>query len=265
MMTRAQTKPVVLTIAGFDPSGGAGVIADIRTIELFGCTAVSAITSMTFQTAYRFFGAIHQPAESVRAQVEAILEASSIAAVKIGMLPTAEIAGEVARLIREENLAEPVIDPVMESTTGGKLMADEAFEVFVTEILPLARVITPNIPEAEKLAGMNIRDEDSIRQAAARIRELGARAVLVKGGHLKEGSGVGGQGSEGRNREAIDLLDDDGQVTVFRSEWIEAPNVRGTGCMLSSAIAAQLANQSDLKDAVATARHFVADRIRSSN
>jgi hydroxymethylpyrimidine/phosphomethylpyrimidine kinase len=264
MTTREQTKPVVLTIAGFDPSGGAGIIADIRTIESFGCTAVAAITSVTFQNAEKFFGANHQSAESVPGQVEAILDATKIAALKIGMLPTAEVVREVTRLIREKDLPPPVVDPVMESTTGGKLMKDDAFEEFVTELLPLARVVTPNIPEAEKLAGMNIRDEDEMRQAAARIRELGAQAVLVKGGHLKKGSVVGGQWSVGNIREAIDLLDDDGQVTVFRSEWIEAPNVRGTGCMLSSAIAASLANGSDLEEAVAAAKAFVADRIRSS-
>ena len=260
MTTRAQFKPVVLTIAGFDPSGAAGIIADIRTIESFGCTAVAAITSVTFQNAEKFFGAKHQSAESVREQVEAITGATRIAAVKIGMLPTAEVVREVARLIRENNLPPPVIDPLMESTSGGKLMSDDAFEVFVTELLPRARVVTPNIPEAEKLAGMNIRNEDEMRQASARIRELGVRAVLIKGGHLEE------QRSEvrGQRSEAVDLLDDNGQTAVFRGEWIAKPNVRGTGCMLSSAIAAGLAQGAELEEAVTTAKRFVADRIRSS-
>jgi hydroxymethylpyrimidine/phosphomethylpyrimidine kinase len=260
-----ESKPVVLTIAGFDPSGGAGIIADIRTIESVGCTAVAAITSVTFQNAEKFFGAKHQSAESVREQIEASTGATRIAALKIGMLPTAEVVREVARLIRENNLPAPVIDPVMESTSGGKLMSDDAFEVFVTELLPLARVVTPNIPEAEKLAGLNIRNEAEMRQAAARIRELGAQAVVVKGGHLKpQRSDVRGQRSEETEREAVDLLDNDGQVRIFRSEWIEAPNVRGSGCMLSSAIAASLANGSDLDGAVAQAKAFVADRIQNS-
>ena len=265
MTTREQTKPIVLTLAGFDPSGGAGIIADLRTIESYGCTAVAAITSVTFQNTEKFFGANHQSAESVRGQIEAIVGAFEIAAVKIGMLPTVEVVREVARLIRENKLPSPVIDPVMESTSGGKLMEDDAFEVFVTEVLSLARVVTPNIPEAERLAGMNIGNEDEMRQAAARIRELGARAVLIKGGHLKEQrSELRNQRSESTEREAVDLLDDDGQVTVFRTEWIAAPNVRGTGCILSSAIAAAVANGSDLEDAVTSAKHFVADRIRSS-
>ena len=264
MTIREQTKPVVLTIAGFDPSGGAGIIADIRTIESFGCTAVAAITSVTFQNAEKFFGANHQSAESVRGQVEAITGVTRIAAVKIGMLPTAEVVREVARLIRENDLPAPVIDPVIESTSGGRLMEDDAFELFVTELLPLAKVVTPNIPEAEKLAGMNIRNEDEMRQAAARIRELRVQAVLIKGGHLKQGSGIKGQGSEGNKLEAIDLLDDDGQVTVFRNEWIEAVNVRGTGCMLSSAIAAGLANGSDLKEAVRASKNFMVEQFHNS-
>src|SRR5262249_17522997 len=158
---------------------------------------------------------IHQSAASLRAQVGAILAQHKIAAVKIGMLPTAEIVSEVAQLIREFDLPSPVTDPVMESTSGGKLMADDAFEVFVTELMPLARVVTPNIPEAEKLGGLNISDEDSMRQAAARIRELGARAVLIKGGHLKQTSEVRRQTSDKESRGATDLFDDDGELTVF--------------------------------------------------
>ncbi|HEY3103575.1 MAG TPA: bifunctional hydroxymethylpyrimidine kinase/phosphomethylpyrimidine kinase [Pyrinomonadaceae bacterium] len=262
--------PLVLTIAGFDPSGGAGIIADIRTIQSFGCTPAGAITSITFQNSEEYLGAIHQTAQSVRAQVEAIVSEHDVAAVKIGMLPTTDVVREVARLIREKNLPAPVVDPVMESTSGGRLMADDAFEVFVTELLPLVRVVTPNIPEAEKLAGLNIRDEEQMRQAAARIRELGARAVLVKGGHLKERkSEVRGQRSEGSSPtvregsdEAVDILDDDGQVTVCRGEWIEATNVRGTGCMLASAIASCLAQDMTLEKSVQMAKRFVSDAIQ---
>lgn len=260
-----RTRPIVLTIAGFDPSGGAGIIADIRTIEALCCAAVAAVTSITFQNAKDYAGALHQKSVSVRGQVEAILAEQEIAAVKIGMLPNVEIVHEIAQLVGKFNLPSPVIDPVMESTSGGKLMADDAFEVFVVELMSRARVITPNIPEAEKLAGLNIRDEDSMRQAAARIRELGARAVLIKGGHLKtESSEVSGQRSDKEPRIATDLLDDGGEVTVFRGEWIDAPNLRGTGCMLSSAIACALAKGDDLKQAVAAAKHFVAERIQNS-
>src|ERR1044072_5942474 len=177
-------RPPVLTIAGFDPSGGAGIIADIRTFVHFGCWPSAAITSLTFQNSQGVFGSIHETAESLRAQILPIVEELRVAAMKIGMLPTAELAKEVVRLIRDGHLPSPVVDPVLQSSSGHRLMDDEAFEVLVTDLLPLARLITPNIPEAEKLAGMNIVGEEEMRQAAARIRALGARAVLVKGGHL---------------------------------------------------------------------------------
>lgn len=256
---------IVLTIAGFDPSGGAGILADARTIEALGHIAVAAITSITFQNANAYTGALHQSAAALRAQVEAISDQHKIAAVKIGMLPTREIVRAVAQMIWDYDLPPPVIDPVMESTSGGKLMEDDAFELFATELLPRARVITPNIAEAEKLAGLNIRDEDSMRQAAGRIRELGPRAVLIKGGHLKQRSEVRGPKAEKEPGAANDLLDDDGEVTVFHGEWIDAPNVRGTGCMLSSAIACGLARGDELKRAISTAKEFVTQTIKNSN
>jgi hydroxymethylpyrimidine kinase/phosphomethylpyrimidine kinase len=266
-------RPAVLTIAGFDPSGGAGIIADVRTFVHFGCRPTAAVTSLTFQNSQGVFGAIHESAGSLRAQILPVVAEHKVAAVKIGMLPTAEIVREVAQLIRELNLPAPVIDPVMESTSGGKLMSDDAFEVFVTELLPCAQVITPNIPEAERLGGINIDDEDSMRQAAARIRELGARAVLIKGGHLqKQRSESRGQRSERGSSptvregssEAIDLLDDEGQVTIFRGDWINAQPVRGTGCMLSAAIAAGLANRLELRAAIDAAKQFVTAEIQNS-
>ena len=261
---RLRNAPVVLAIAGFDPSGGAGVIADIQTIEALRCTAVAAVTSITFQNAHSYSGALHQSAASMRAQIEAISTEHEIAAVKVGMLPTPGIVREVAQLLRGTGLSNCVIDPVMETTSGGKLMEEDAFEVFVTELLPLARIVTPNIPEAEKLAGLNISDEDSMRQAAGRIRELGARAVLIKGGHLKQDHAARRQEPGNTKRWALDLLDDEGDVTVFKGEWFDAPNVRGTGCMLSSAIACGLARGDELIGAIETAKQFVAQAIQNS-
>ena len=239
---------VALAIGGFDPSGGAGIIADIRTFVHFGCRPTAAITSLTFQNSQGVFGAIHETAESLRAQILPIVKEFRVDAVKVGMLPTAELVREVAGLIRE------------------------AFEAFVTELLPLSRLVTPNIPEAEKLAGMNIVGEEEMQQAAARIRELGARAVLIKGGHLNPKSGVRSQESEWGSSptvrkgvlKAIDVLDDQGQLEVFRGEWIETPPVRGTGCMLSSAIAACLAKRMSLVDSISAAKEFVAAEIQNS-
>ncbi|HJT67546.1 MAG TPA: hydroxymethylpyrimidine/phosphomethylpyrimidine kinase, partial [Pyrinomonadaceae bacterium] len=134
--------PVVLTIAGLDPSGGAGIAADIKTIAAFGCFPAAAITSITFQNAQRVFGAEHQSAATLRAQVEPIVADARVAAAKTGMLPTAEIIREVVRLFREENLPAPVVDPVMVSTSGHDLIGDEAFQVLKRELLPVACLVT---------------------------------------------------------------------------------------------------------------------------
>jgi len=263
MLTSSST-PVIFAIAGFDPSGGAGIIADIRTIVAFGCTPVAAVTSLTMQNSTGVSGAIHQTAESLRAQISAVVGEFSVAAVKIGMLPTPESVLEVARLLQETKMPAPVVDPVLRSTSGYELMEPKAREVWLSELMPLARLITPNIPEAEILTGIEITNEHDMREAAHKLREMGARAVLIKGGHLEEKSGVRGRRSVGvdRNRHAIDVLDEGGSVKVFRDEWIDAPPVRGTGCMLSSAIAASFGRGRNLQDSVGAAKRFVADAIR---
>ncbi|HYR78060.1 MAG TPA: bifunctional hydroxymethylpyrimidine kinase/phosphomethylpyrimidine kinase [Pyrinomonadaceae bacterium] len=263
--------PVVLTVAGFDPSGGAGIIADIKTFVSFGRTPTAAITSLTFQNSEGVFGATHESAASLRAQILPIVEEFRVAAVKTGMLPTREIVLEVARLISEADLPAPVVDPVLRSTSGYELMEADAIDVLIDELMPLARLITPNIPEAEKLTDLRIEDEAGMRAAACKLRQMGARAVLIKGGHLHQRSEVSDQRSEVRGQkseqgfQAIDVLDDEGQVTVFRGEWIDAPPVRGTGCMLSAAIAACLAQGVELTESVKLAKQFVANAIRNAS
>jgi len=261
----------VLTIAGFDPSGGAGIIADVRALMALGCWPVAAITSLTFQNSETLSGSIHQTAESLRAQILPLVEEFRIAAVKIGMLPTRDLVLEIARLLPE--LPAPVVDPVLHTSSGYELMEPTAREAWLTELMPLARLVTPNIPEAEALTGMPIKNESDMRAAAAKLRETGARAVLVKGGHLPVARTacppatrpVRTGGMPVLQSEAIDVLDDDGTVTVFRGEWIDGPPVRGTGCMLSSAIAASLAAGMTLRESVSAAKRFVADVMRSAN
>src|SRR5260370_9687495 len=226
--------PVVLTVAGFDPSGGAGIIADIKTLMSFGCRPVAAITSLTFQNSKGVFGAVHENAKSLPAQILPMVQEFRLAAFKTGLLPTPGVVLEVAHLIRERNLPAPVIDPVLRSTSGYELMEADAIDVLIDELMPLARLITPNIPEAEKLTDLRIEDEAGMLVAACKLREMGARAVLIKGGHLYRTP----RDSDRAAREAIDLLDDEGQVTVFRAEWIDAPPVRCTGSILSPATAA---------------------------
>ena len=250
--------PVVLTIAGFDPSGGAGIIADARTINQFGCRAVAAITSITFQNSTGLFGAHHQTAESLRAQILAIVEDTDLAAVKIGMLPTAELVSVVVQTFREKALPAPVLDPVLKSSSGHELSEPDALEILKRELLPLVRLVTPNVPEAEILTGSRISDAEGMRRAATKLRQMGARAVLIKGGHLQS---TAAPGATGVVREAIDVLNDQEQVEIFRADWIEARPVRGTGCMLSSAIAAGLARGEQLKEAIAMAKQFVRGEI----
>lgn len=273
--------PIALTIAGFDPSGGAGVLADAKTFAAFGLHASAAITSLTFQNREHVFGALHQSGEAVRAQVTPLLDHYKIVCAKIGMLPTREVVREVARLFRETNLPSPVVDPVMISSSGQRLMEEDTLDFLISELLPLARLITPNIPEAEQLTRIPITSEPEMRRAAAMIRGLGARAVLIKGGHLgdqellgrRQEAGGRRQGEGGESNDpgfalsnvAVDLLDDDGRVTVFREQRIPDAELHGSGCILSAAIAAGLGKEMTLEDAVGTAKKFVWGAIREAS
>jgi hydroxymethylpyrimidine kinase/phosphomethylpyrimidine kinase len=246
-------KPVVLTIAGVDPSGGAGIVADIKTIAAFGCFPAAAITSITFQNAKRVFGAEHQTAATLRAQVEPIVRDAHVAAAKTGMLPTAEIVAEVVRLFRAEDLPAPVVDPVMISTSGHDLIDNSAFQILKNDLLPLSRLVTPNIPEAERLAGFKIRSVSDMRKAAEVTQSLGARAVLVKGGHRFSDQA-----------DAIDiLLDETGKFREFREEYIEVGEVHGSGCTLSAAIAAGLGKGMSLETAIGAAKKYLTEQLRS--
>ena len=242
--------PVVLTIAGLDPSGGAGIVADIKTIYALDCFPAAALTSITYQNTTGVFGAEHQTAETLRAQVEPVIRDLDVAAAKTGMLPTAEIVAEVARLFSEEQLPAPVVDPVMVSTSGHDLIGDEAFQILKTRLLRVARVVTPNIPEAERLAGFRIETENDMRRAAEAIKSLGAQAVLLKGGHRAIGN------------QSVDLLLDE-EFIEFREPYIEVGEIHGSGCTLAAAIASCLGKGMTLEKSVAAAKTYVTERIRA--
>jgi hydroxymethylpyrimidine kinase/phosphomethylpyrimidine kinase len=244
-----ETPPVALTVAGFDPSGGAGIVADVKTFTAFGCFAAAAVTSLTFQNTTGVFGAATQTAEAVRRQALAVAEDFAVAALKTGMLPTREIISEVARLLRESPLrdAPAVVDPVVRSTSGYDLIDDAALDALRRELLPLARLATPNIPEAERITGLKIADEEGMLRAAASMRGMGARAVLVKGGHL--------------TGDAVDVLDDGGRVELFRAPRIDSTSTHGTGCTLAAAVAACLARGLTLSESVGAAKRFVTTAI----
>ena len=256
--------PVALTIAGFDPSGGAGVIADVKTFTAFNCFATAAVTSLTFQNTMGVYGSVHQTAETVRAQILPVVEDFDVACIKTGMLPTREIIEEVARLVREKALPAPVVDPVVRSTSGYDLIDDAALVSLITELFSLSRVVTPNITEAERITGLIIEDETGMRRAAVAMREMGARAVLVKGGHLETKETKLKTQDSGVLSSALDVLDDQGVVTVFREGWIETTSTHGTGCTLSAAIAACLGRGVSLDESVRLAKRFVTEAIRTA-
>ncbi|MDQ3799575.1 MAG: hydroxymethylpyrimidine/phosphomethylpyrimidine kinase [Acidobacteriota bacterium] len=268
---------VTLTIAGLDPSGGAGIIADIKTFTAFGCFAAAAVTSLTFQNTVGVFGAVNQTAESVRGQVEPVLQDFTVSALKTGMLPTREVIEEVARLVGENNLENFVVDPVVRSTSGFDLINDEALQALIEKLFPLSAVITPNIPEAERIARMKIESVEDIRRAAQIMRNLGAKAVLIKGGHLPiadfgtrnaeltgEDREIRNRKSEAEGRKAIDFLFVGGQEFTFSADFIDTTATHGTGCTFAAAITANLANGKPLTEAVESAKRFVTEAIRTA-
>jgi hydroxymethylpyrimidine/phosphomethylpyrimidine kinase len=254
--------PVCLTIAGLDPSGGAGIIADIKTFSAFGCFAAAAVASVTFQNTQGVFGAVHQTAESVRAQVEPVIDDYEIAALKTGMLPTREIIAEVARLIKDNDLKPLVVDPVVRSTSGFDLIDDAALAAVKEQLFPLAVLITPNIPEAERISGITIRTRSDVAEAADIMRSLGAGNVLIKGGHFIDVEDPPGRGAGPRVSDFLFIGERD--MTVFEADLIDTTSTHGTGCVLAAAITANLALKHDLKTAVKIAKEFVTQAISSA-
>lgn len=240
----------VLVIAGYDPSGGAGVLADVKAIAAFGCYGAAAVTSLTFQNTRGVFGALHQSRETLRAQLEPILDDFAIDAVKTGMLPTAEAIEETVELLGRSPSRPLVVDPVVRSTSGFDLVDDAALAVLVDRLLPLATVVTPNAVEAERIAGLAVTNEVEMERAAREIVRMGARAALVKGGHLD----LGGL--------AVDVLFDGLSVHTFSERRVETTSTHGTGCTLASALAASLALGNPLPVAVAAAKTYVTRAIR---
>jgi len=264
---------ICLAIAGLDPSGGAGIVADIKTFTAFGCFATAAVTSITFQNTTGVFGATHQTAETLRGQVEPIIEDFEISATKTGMLPTREIIEETARLIKENDLKNFVVDPVVRSTSGFDLIDDEALKILIEKLFPLADIVTPNLPEAERIARMKIENEKDIEKAAKIMRNLGAKNVLIKGGHIPildfgfwilDSNKAKDRRPKTENRKARDFLFVGDKKYAFEAEFIETTATHGTGCTLASAIAASLALGKSSIEAVEIAKKFVTEAIRNA-
>ncbi|MEO8194657.1 MAG: bifunctional hydroxymethylpyrimidine kinase/phosphomethylpyrimidine kinase [Gemmatimonadales bacterium] len=237
---------VALTIAGSDSGGGAGIQADLKTFYRFGVFGTSAITAITAQNTLGVTDWQPVPVALVRAQIESVATDLEPSAVKSGMLATREIIETVADSIRRFELPHYVLDPVMVATSGDILIQTDAIESLRSMLLPLAELVTPNADEAAILTGFPVEDENGMRRAAEAIAGAGARAVLIKGGHVR--------GAD--PHVVVDVLYD-GEFTVFANPRIETSSTHGTGCTLSAAIAAQLAQGASLRDAVGSAIDFV--------
>ena len=240
--------PKALTIAGSDSGGGAGIQADLKTFSAFRVFGTSVLTAITAQNSVGVHGVHELPPAFVRAQLDAVLSDFGADAVKIGMLSSAAIAGAVAEGLGAHAHGPIVLDPVMIAKSGDPLLRPDARQVLIDRVLPLAEVVTPNLPEAGALASMTVADEKTMEEAARRIGALGARTVLVKGGHLKD--------------SATDILWDGTRITRYAAPRVGSASPHGTGCTLSSAIAAGLARGRALDDAIRDAKAYVTAAIR---
>jgi hydroxymethylpyrimidine/phosphomethylpyrimidine kinase len=243
--------PVVLTIAGSDSGGGAGIQADLKTFAALGVHGTSALTAITAQNTLGVAEIMELPPALVAAQIEAVMLDIGAQAAKTGMLSSAEIIEVVANAITRFEITNLVVDPVMVAKGGARLLRDDAVDALRRRLLPLAAVVTPNLPEAEVLLARPIRTHDERRQAARDLVALGARAAVVKGGHADE-------------QQAIDHFFDGTELITLQSPRIATANTHGSGCVFSAAIAAELAKGSDSLAAVLLAKEFITGAIERS-
>lgn len=236
-----------LTIAGSDCSGGAGIQADIKTMTMNGVYAMSAVTALTAQNTTGVTGIQESSPEFLEMQLDAVFEDIYPDAVKIGMVASGELIKAIAARLRHYDAGNVVIDPVMVSTSGSALMRTDAVNTLVEELLPLATLVTPNIPEAEVLSGRTISTKEDMIEAAKQIGDENHCAVLLKGGHSVN--------------DANDLLYAGGRLTWFQGKRIDNPNTHGTGCTLSSAIASNLAKGFSLEDSVERAKSYISEAL----
>jgi len=251
--------PKALTIAGSDSGGGAGIQADLKTFAAFGVYGCSVITAVTAQNTQQVTGVEPVSPDMVRKQIEAVLSDIRPDSVKTGMLANAAIIRAVASSLSVAHKIPLVLDPVMLSKSGDALLAPEAATTLRDVLFPLAALITPNIPEAEVLTGKELRTDADFQEAARQLHNMGARAVLLKGGHRAQL-----HAEENRNgTEVIDLFYDGRDFHSIRGRWVNTPHTHGTGCTLSSAIAAGLAQGLELYPAVVQAREYLTKALET--
>ncbi len=239
----------VLTIAGSDCSGGAGIQADIKTMQANGVYAMSAVTALTAQNTTGVYGIMESSPEFLESQLDCVFEDIFPDAVKIGMVSSVPLIQVIGDSLIKWKASNIVVDPVMVSTSGSRLLREDAQAALMERLLPLASVITPNIPEAEVLTGRSITGEAQMEEAARRLGEMYPGAVLIKGGHQVS--------------DANDLLYDRGRLVWLRGERIDNPNTHGTGCTLSSAIASNLAKGFPMEESIRRAKAYISGALRA--
>ncbi|MFL9838658.1 bifunctional hydroxymethylpyrimidine kinase/phosphomethylpyrimidine kinase [Flavobacterium sp. ST-75] len=244
-MKKKYTYPTVLTIAGTDPSGGAGIQADLKTFSALGCYGMSVITALVAQNTTGVRGIHNVPAQFVEQQLDAVMEDIRPNAIKIGMVHTSQLVEVIAATLKKYPDIPVVFDPVMVATSGDELIEDATIEVIVSQLFPLVTLITPNMDEASLLANMPIETVAQMQQAGQVINRTGCKALLMKGGHLKT-----------KQLTSI-LMDKNGIVNTYVSDKVDTNNVHGSGCTLSSAIASYLARGEELQGAVAQAQEYI--------
>ncbi len=242
----------VLSIAGSDSGGGAGIQADLKTFSSLCCYGMTAITALTAQNTQGVRDIHPVPFFFVLSQLEAVLEDIGVDAVKIGMLFSADVIQTVAGGLKKKYIPNIVLDPVMVAQSGDKLLEDQAIEAMVQELIPLADLITPNLPEAEVLLQRKIPDQEAMQQAVRDLSAWGSKAVLLKGGHRED-------------KECIDLLytRDGDRCLSLKADYVSTENNHGTGCTMSSAVAAYLAHGLDMEEAVRRAKEYITRAIRA--
>ena len=239
-----------MTIAGSDSGGGAGIQADLKTFSALGVYGASTLTAITAQNTVGVTAVHEIPTDVIAAQIDAVITDIGADAVKTGMLSSPEIVGTVAEAVRRHHIANLVVDPVMVAKSGDRLLRAEAIATICERLIPLAAVVTPNIPEAEDLTGLTIATDADAQRAAEAIIAMGAKSVVVKGGH--------------RDGPPTDILYDGEQFVEFTTERIPSTNTHGTGCTFASAVAAGLAHGLDVPAAVQQAKDYVTAAIRSA-
>jgi hydroxymethylpyrimidine/phosphomethylpyrimidine kinase len=245
-----QSPPIVLTIAGFDPSSGAGITADIKTIAAHGCYGVAAITALTVQSTAGVRQVNPVDPKLLRDSLDELTADVKVSAVHIGMLGSAEVAAEVVDFLQRSQVPHVVLDTILKSTSGTRLLDDSGAKVLTEKLLPLAEAVTPNAEEAATLAGMQVSYVDDMRQAAQKLHEMGAKGVVITGGHLEK---------------ATDVLSlQNGEFQIFKSDRQDSTCTHGTGCAFSSAIACHLAYGRALSEAVLLAKAYITAAIANA-